>query len=94
MVDNVLSQILYGISGFLFSIFAVRNGHKAINRIKEVRAAKGLGLGLILGAFPAILFFIFALVIFPVWFYSRTQIGGFVYLATFIFFNMKGRARP
>ncbi|MCI2109568.1 MAG: hypothetical protein LKJ99_01180 [Acidaminococcaceae bacterium] len=93
MLNNVLSQILYGISGFLFGIFAVRNSHKFVAKIKEIRMAKGLGLGSILEALPALLFFLVALFIFPILFYTRTPIGGFVYLATFIFYNMKGRAR-
>jgi len=93
MLNNVLSQILYGISGFLFGIFAVRNSHKFVAKIKEMRAVHGLSITFILKTLPAFLFFLVALFVFPILFYTRTPIGGFVYLATFIFYNMKGRAR-
>ncbi len=93
MANNILSQILYGISGFLFSIFAVRCSFKCTAKLKQARAEKGLSLGFFLTALPLFLFFLFALFIFPILFYTRTPIGGFVYLAVFIFFTMKARAK-
>lgn len=93
MVDNVLSQILYGISGFLFGIFAVRNYHWATAKIKKSRIEYGPSLGFITAALPAILLSIIAIFLFPLFLYTRTQVGGFIYLATFIFYNMKGRQK-
>ena len=93
MVDNILSQVLYGISGFLFGIFAVRCSVKATARLKEAKATQGMGLGFLLRALPSLVFFLFVLFIFPPLLYVRTPIGGFIYLATFVFFTMKVRAK-
>lgn len=74
MIDNLLSQILYGLSGFFFGLFAVRLGHQFTGILRLVVLS-------------------ITLFIFPVLFYTRTPVGGFVYLATYIFYNMRMRQK-
>jgi len=91
MIDKILSQILYGVSGFFFAIFAVRFSRVAITKVKLTWQQRGFGAAFLLSCLPSIIFLLFAIFLFPILFYTRTPIGGFVYLATYIFFNMKVR---
>ena len=91
MVDNILSQILYGMSGFFFAIFSCRYGNLATEKMKAVWLKEGFSLGFLLSTLPSVLFLTLAIFIFPLWFYTRTQTGAFVYLATYIFYSMKKR---
>lgn len=89
MIDNFLSQILYGLSGFFFAIFSCRYGRLFTEKMKAVWQEKGLSLAFILTTLPSILFLTIAIFIFPLWFYAKTPTGGFIYLATYIFYSMK-----
>ena len=89
MFDTVLSQILYGMSGFFFAIFACRYGRLAAKKIKTSWVQKGLSLSFFLSMLPAILFLLISFFFFPFLLYTKTPVGGFVYFATYIFFNMK-----
>ena len=93
MYDNVLSQVLYGMSGFFFGIFACRYGSLATNKIKAAWLQKGLSPAFVLSTLPSILILVLALFIFPVILYSKTPVGGFIYLFTYIFLNMKANKK-
>lgn len=80
-VDGILSQVLYCMSGFLFGIFASRYsilGWQAIRRSS------------LLQCMLPVLFILTAFFLFPFWFITRTETGGFVYYATLLFFFSKG----
>jgi len=89
MFDTILTQILYGMSGFFFAIFACRYGRLATEKMKASWSQTGLSPAFFLSALPSILLLTIAVFIFPILFYTKTPTGGFVYLATYIFFNMK-----
>lgn len=89
MVNDILSQILYGISGFLFGIFAVRNGRMCATKLTGLWHTHGFSLSTLWYALPYILIVFILGIVFPIWLYSRTPTGGFVYLATIVYFNMK-----
>lgn len=91
MVDKILSQILYGVSGFFFAIFAVRYSRVATTKLKMTWQQRGFGAAFFLSCLPSMIFLLFTAFLFPILFYTRTPVGGFVYLATYVFFNMKVR---
>lgn len=93
MINEVLTNILYGMSGFFFAIFALRYVVRSRDKIKNVYGEVGFSSHFFLACLPSFILILVALVLFPVLFYTRTQIGGFVYLATYIFFSMKIRGR-
>ncbi len=93
MINNFLTSALYGLSGFFFAIFALRYGVRATDKMKTVFYDKGLSLHFFLACLPSLIFMVVALILFPILLYTRTPIGGFVYLATYIFFGMKVRQR-
>ncbi|MEG0797280.1 MAG: hypothetical protein RSE47_00095 [Acidaminococcaceae bacterium] len=92
-MDNLLSQILYGLSGFLFALFSCRYGTLATARMKVAWQTHGFSLTALLATLPSILFLVIAIFVFPLWLYTRTSVGGFVYLATFIFYSSKNKRK-
>ena len=92
-LDNISSQLLYALSGYLFGIFACRYGIISTNKLKEAWAENGFSLAFLLTAIPSLLILVTAVFLFPVWMSTRTQIGAFVYLATFIFYNARARRK-
>ena len=93
MLDNFLSQLLYGISGYLFGIFACRFGNISIHKTKTAWAEHCFSAAFIIAALPSLLILLLAVFLFPVWFSTRTQVGAFVYLATFIVYTSRSRRK-
>ena len=93
MFDNVLSQILYAVSGYLFGIFACRYGIISTNKMKAAWAENGFSLAFLLTAIPNLLILVTAVFLFPIWMSTRTQTGALVYLATFIFYHARARRK-
>ncbi|MDD4721663.1 MAG: hypothetical protein PHR07_02800 [Acidaminococcaceae bacterium] len=89
MYDNILSEILYGMSGFFFAIFACRYGTLATNKMKAVWLQQRMSLAFFLSVIPSLLILTIAIFIFPILLYTKTPIGGFIYLVTYIFLHMK-----
>lgn len=86
--STILNYILYGISGFLFGIFASRYSVLSAIKLRE-NIASGGGAGLIISA-PQIIFLLLSFFIFPAWFIYKTTTGGFVYCAALLYFFSKG----
>ena len=93
MLDEVTSQILYGLSGFLFGIFSCRYGTISTNKMKAAWAEKGFSSPFLLTAMPSLIFLLIAVFIFPIWMSTRTELGAFVYLATFIYYTARNRRK-
>lgn len=86
--STILNYILYGISGFLFGIFASRYSVLSAIKLRE-NIASGGGAGLIIST-PQIIFLLLSFFIFPAWFIYKTTTGGFVYCAALLYFFSKG----
>ena len=82
-LDNLLSQILYVLSGFFFGIFASR--YSVLGR-----AVRSRGL---LNAIVQLCVLLLAFIVFPLLFPTRTVMGSFVYYAVLLFFFSKGIKR-
>ena len=93
MLDEVTSQILYGLSGFLFGIFSCRYGTISTNKMKAAWTEKGFSSSFLLTAMPSLIFLLIAVFIFPIWLSTRTELGAFVYLATFIYYTARNRRK-
>lgn len=93
MLDEISSQILYALSGFLFGIFSCRYGTISTNRMKAAFAEKGFTLAFLLAAIPSLLVLVVAVFLFPIWLSTRTEIGAFVYMATFIYYTALSRRK-
>ena len=93
MLDEVASQILYALSGFLFGIFSCRYGTISTNRMKAAFAEKGFTPAFLLSAIPSLIFLVIAVFLFPIWMSTRTELGAFVYLATFIYYTARNRRK-
>ena len=93
MLDEVTSQILYGLSGFLFGVFSCRYGTISTNKLKAAWAEKGLSFSFLLSAMPSLIFLLIAVFLFPIWMSTRTELGAFVYLATFIYYTARNRRK-
>lgn len=93
MYDNILSEILYGMSGFFFAIFACRYGTLATNKMKAIWLRQKFSPAFFLSVIPSILILAIAVFIFPILLYTKTSVGGFVYLATYIYLHMKATRR-
>ncbi len=82
----IINYLLYAISGFCFGIFASRYSVLAAVKIKEFFSRKDNLSQLLLPLFfLAISFFIF-----PLWFITKTNVGGFIYYAILLFFFSRG----
>jgi len=93
MLDEVASQILYGLSGFLFGVFSCRYGPISTNKMKAAWAEKGFSSSFLLTAMPSFIFLVIAVFLFPIWMSTRTELGAFVYLATFIYYTARNRRK-
>ena len=93
MLDEVASQILYGLSGFLFGVFSCRYGTISTDKMKAAWAKKGFSSSFLLTATPSLIFLIIAVFLFPIWMSTRTELGAFVYLATFIYYTARNRRK-
>ena len=82
----IVNYILYGLSGFCFGIFASRYSVLAALKIKE---SWGNGSNL-LQLLPSLLFLGISFFIFPLWFITKTNVGGFIYYAVLLFFFSRG----
>lgn len=83
-LDNLLSQILYVLSGFFFGIFASRYS------VLACRVVRSRGL---LSAIVQLCVLLLAFIVFPLLFSTRTMMGSFVYYAVLLFFFSKGIKR-
>lgn len=81
-IDTMLSQVLYCLSGFLFGIFA--------SRFSVISWRTLAGKPPLAHCLPCVLFLLTAFFLFPLWFITRTEGGGFIYYATLLFFFSKG----
>lgn len=88
-IDTILNNILYGLSGFCFGIFGSRYSVLSVAKLLVYKLSGGWGTVLTAG-FPQLAFLLLAFIVFPLFFIGRTQIGGFVYYATLLFFFSKG----
>lgn len=86
--STILNYILYGISGFLFGIFASRYSVLSAIKLRE-NIASGGAAG-ITASIPQLLFMLVSFFIFPAWFIFKTTTGGFVYCAVLVYFFSKG----
>lgn len=86
---EICNYFLYALSGFFFGIFASRYSILAAIKLKGNVNEQGLFSGL-LSSIPQVLFMAVAFFIFPVWFITRTQTGGFFYYLVLIYFFNKG----
>lgn len=92
MIDSLVNNILYGLCGFMFALFALRFCIRATDKIKRIFSEQGFSMHFFLACLPSFICILVSLFLFPILLYTRTPVGGFVYLATYIFFNMKIRA--
>lgn len=86
--STVINYILYGISGFCFGTFASRYSVLAAANIVE--KYRNEGFSSIFSCLPQLLFMFTAFFLFPAWFITKTQLGGFVYYAVLIYFFSRG----
>lgn len=84
----LVNNILYAISGLCFGSFASRCSVFAAKRIVSLYRHEGIGA--FLGFLPQISVLAVAFLIFPLWFITKTQLGGFVYYAVLAYFFSKG----
>ena len=82
----IVNQLLYAISGFFFGIFASRYSVLAGVKIKE-SLNRGLTLS---GLLLPLLFLLISFFVFPLWFITKTNIGGFIYYAVLLYFFSRG----
>lgn len=82
----IVNWLLYALSGFCFGIFASRYSVLAAVKIKAVYTQRQQLAQLLLPlVFLGISFFIF-----PLWFITKTNVGGFIYYAVLLFFFSRG----
>lgn len=86
---EICNYFLYALSGFFFGIFASRysiiSALKILEKVREQGIVSGVFSSMLQVVFLATAFFIF-----PVWFITRTQVGGFFYYAVLVYFFNKG----
>ena len=81
----IINYILYGLSGFCFGIFASRYSVLAFLKLKEAWQQGLSPVNLLHLLFLGLSFFIF-----PLWFITKTTVGGFVYYAVLLYFFSRG----
>ncbi len=86
---EIINYFLYALSGFCFGIFASRYSVLSLGKTMLNVKSDGLLSGM-LGSLPQLLFLFAAFFIFPVWFITKTPVGGFFYCAVLIYFFNKG----
>ncbi|MDO4177860.1 MAG: hypothetical protein Q4D21_01600 [Phascolarctobacterium sp.] len=85
---QIVNLSLYAFSGIMFGIFAARQTLQASIKIRE--AFKEAGFAGLVTVIPSLLIVLITLFIFPSIFTTRTQLGGFTYYLTLIYFFNKG----
>ncbi len=85
---QIVNLALYAFSGICFGVFASRQTLQASIRIRE--AVKESGFSGLVSVLPSIAIILITVIIFPSIFTTRTQIGGFAYYLTLIYFFNKG----
>lgn len=85
---QIVTYLLYGLSGIFFGIFASRYSVLSVLKLKASWKEEGLtGLS---DCLPQILFLFVSFFLFPSWFLTRTTTGGFTYYVCLLFFFNKG----
>jgi len=85
---QIVNLALYAFSGIMFGIFASRQTLQAAIKIRE--AFKEAGFAGLVSVMPSLAVVLITVFIFPSIFTTRTQIGGFAYYLTLIYFFNKG----
>lgn len=86
--SEIINYILYALSGFCFGIFASRYSVLSILKIKT--AVQSQGLSGVFTTLPQLGFIIISFFVFPVFFISKTPVGGFFYYTVLLYFFNKG----
>lgn len=86
--SEIINYILYALSGFCFGIFASRYSVLAILKIKNT--VQNQGISGIFTTLPQFLFILISFFVFPVFFISKTPVGGFFYYTVLLYFFSKG----
>ena len=85
---QIVTYLLYGLSGMFFGIFASRYSVLAGVKVREALHEGGLtGLFSVL---PQIIFLFVSFFLFPSWFLTRTTTGGLTYYVCLVYFVNKG----
>ena len=82
----IVNYVLYALSGFCFGIFASRYSVLATLKLKEA-CSQGFSLPQLL---LPLLFLGISFFIFPLWFITKTNVGGFIYYAVLLYFFSRG----
>lgn len=85
---EIITWLLYGLSGIFFGIFASRYSVLSMRRLKQAWKEEG-AVGLI-SCLPQMLFIFISFFLFPSWFLTRTTTGGFAYYVCLLLFFNKG----
>lgn len=88
-MDNILTQILYALSGFFFGIVGIR--YSTVGFITIIGTWKQKGLAQVFSV-KCLLYFFVILVgtfIFPILLASRSELAGFIYYMIFIFYGSR-----
>ncbi len=85
MVDQILSQTLYVLGSFIFALSACRYTVIAIRSSRRQLAQRNKQQAAVYAA-AAILLIAFTWVALPLFIYSRSQVGGFIFIASLLFF--------
>lgn len=85
---QIVTYLLYGLSGIFFGIFASR--YSVLSALKLKATWKKEGLVGLMTCLPQMLFIFVSFLLFPSWFLTRTTTGGFAYYLCLLFFFNKG----
>ncbi len=85
---EIVNYLLYAISGFCFGIFASR--YSVLSAVKIKQSASSSGISGVFATLPQLLFILVSFFVFPVFFITKTPVGGFFYCAVLVYFFSKG----
>lgn len=85
---QIVNMALYAFSGICFGVFASRQTLQAAIKIREAYIEEAFS-GLV-SVLPSVAVILITVIIFPSIFTTRTQLGGFAYYLTLIYFFNKG----
>lgn len=85
---QIVNLALYAFSGICFGVFGSRQTLQAAIKLSE--ASKEAGFSGLITELPSIAILLITLIIFPSIFTTRTELGGFAYYLTLIYFCNKG----
>ncbi|WP_405378869.1 hypothetical protein [Phascolarctobacterium sp.] len=86
--SQIVTYLLYGLSGFFFGIFASRYSVLSCLHIRSKYQEEGISC--LFSCLPHLLFLSCSFFLFPSWFATRTTTGAFFYYACLLFFYSKG----